>query len=137
MIILFPGFIGYKVYKRLCNAGFRNRNIKNWEDFINILSISLFSYSLMKFFAYMVKNLNESRLLYKLFSKTTMLDALLDSKIVISYQEIFISMVTAIILGIIGAIFFKLKSCCCAIIFKGFLKFVNETKIQFRRVYSW
>ena len=109
IIILFPGFIGYKVYKKLCNAGFRKNNIKNWEDFINILSISLFSYFIMKFFSILVKNLKDSNLFYKIFSKTTMLDALLNSKIVISYQEIFISMLIAILLGLIGAIFYNKK----------------------------
>jgi len=46
-ILLIPGYLGYKVYQILTSLGKKQRYLKDWEKFVNILVISIISYLLI------------------------------------------------------------------------------------------
>lgn len=81
IIFLFlPGIIGSVIYKKLKGSAIR----KDWEDFIEIIIFSLFSYSIYAILIDIINILGWSN------EKFTFFNALFDEKLSISYKEIFI-----------------------------------------------
>jgi len=122
IIILIPGIVGYKTYRILCSSGKKQKQLKDWEDFFNILVFSLFSYIVLKFFILLVNFIGMSLSETFVGIKTSMLDAILDQNISVSYSEIFFSLLVSILIGIISATMSNKK-----LIFR-FFKWIKVTR---------
>ena len=104
-ILLLPGIAAYKVYRQFkSSTGFRQKQRKNWEYFLDVLLFSLVGYLLIWVGAELV-NLVRSILPHQSGQsiqpiQVNMLKALLDEQVQVDYLEIFVTVIVALALGI-------------------------------------
>ncbi len=93
VILVLPGFAGLKTFRYLRSSGKSKKHISEYEDLLNIVLFSFFTYFI----------LNKILLFLTITRTSSILEAFLDTNIKINYLEILLSLILASILGLLMA----------------------------------
>jgi hypothetical protein len=109
VLLVIPGLAGYKTFRILQSTGKSRKKIKDWQDFLSIVFISVLSYGLL-FLVYMLITAIVATIgKINISLSVTSIDALVNERVSLNFFEIVYASLLAMFLGLLSGIFYNKK----------------------------
>ncbi len=110
VLLVIPGLIGYKTFRTVQSTGKSRKRVKDWQDLLAIVSLSVVAYGTL----YLIYQLVP--VLAKLMGHSvaplsvTSIDALTSDRVAINFFEVLYSALTALAFGLVSGILYNKKT---------------------------
>lgn len=110
VLLVIPGLAGYKSFRTIQSTGKSRKKIKDWQDFLAIVFISVLSYGLLYLVYCLIALLAKVISHQSVALAVTSIDALTNTNASLNFFEIIYASLIAIVVGVITGVFYNKKT---------------------------
>ena len=110
VLLVIPGLAGYKTFRTIQSTGKSRKKIKDWQDFLAIVFLSVVAYGLLYLLYCLIVFLGRQLGNQSMVLAVTSIDALVNEKASLNFFEILYASMISMVVGLVSAVLYNKKT---------------------------
>ncbi|HUI70006.1 MAG TPA: DUF6338 family protein [Spirochaetia bacterium] len=109
VLLVIPGYVGYKTYRIVQSTGKSRKRIKEWQDLVAIIFLSVLSYGLLFLVYQVIQTVAAALGAGPLDLTVTSIAALINTGVSLNFFEILYASLLGMVVGLVAAVLYNRK----------------------------